>query len=70
MHTSQINMADVLHGDLCLSDARTIKCKYSKKSLGIGKTPQIVSFSLDSQTILVRVYVVSRTHTLAIRLAF
>ena len=42
MHTSQINMADVIHGDLCLSDARTIKCKYSKR-LGIGKTPQIVS---------------------------
>ena len=42
MHTSQINMADVIHGDLYLSDARTIKCKYLK-SLGIGKTPQIVS---------------------------
>ena len=57
MHTSQINMADVIHGDLCLSDARTIKRKYSK-SLGIGKTPQIVSFfSLDSQTFLARVYV-------------
>ena len=42
MHTSQINMADVIH-DICLSDARTIKRKYSK-NLGIGKTPQIVSF--------------------------
>ena len=47
-----------------ISDAQTIKLNIQRDWV-LGKTPQIVSFQLDSQTILARVYVVYRTLTLA-----